>query len=119
MPRGPTLPALGNDRAPNLDQQEQCDPCVKLPNCRIREDQQQDPAELCDADGDGIGLAGPAPRRIMLGGAQPQEEHRDPHHHVAGDRDAVVDGSALVDRVEHLRESKRQDDHADHLHHRG
>jgi hypothetical protein len=73
---------------------------------------------LRDANGEGIGLAGPAPWRILPGCAQPQEDHGDPHHHVAGHGDAVVDWLALVDRMEDLGEAESEDDHSDHLHHR-
>ncbi len=118
VPWGPALASLGDDRARDLDQQEQRTPGEELPDCRVGEDQQQHPADLGDSDGDGIGLAGPAPWRILPGGTQPEEDHGDPHHHVAGHRDAVVDRAALVDRMEDLGEAESEDDHADHLHHR-
>ena len=80
--------------------------------------EQGHPAGLGHDDRDDVRPARLAPRRVLAGGARPLEDHRHAHDDVARDHHPVVDGLALVDRLEHRRQAEREHDHPDHLHHR-
>ena len=112
------LAPLGHPRAGELDADQHDDPEERLGHARVRE-QQDEPSGLGDQDRDDVGLARRAAGRIVARRTRPLQDHRHPHHDVAGDHHAVVDGLALVDRFEHRGEAEREDHHADHLQHRG
>ena len=82
------------------------------------DDREDDPEHLGDGDRPDVRERGAPPGRVVTGGAEPEEHHRDPHDDVPGDHHAVVEDVALLDRRERLLQAEREDDHADHLHHR-
>ena len=118
VPGSAALAVLRDPRPGELDQQQRRRPREHAGHRRVG-DRERHPAHLRDQDRLEVGKAGRAPLRILARGAAPLEHHRDPHDHVAGHHHAVVDGLALVDRVEHVRQAERQHHHPDHLHHRG
>ena len=76
------------------------------------------PPDLGNRDGDGIGKAGTAPGGILSCRAQPLKHEGDAHDHVAEHHDRVVEVFAVLDGGEQAWQADRQDQHADHLHHR-
>ena len=82
-------------------------------------DEQHDPPDLRDRDGDDEDPRGRATDGVLAGRPHPLEDHREPHHDVAQDHHPVVEHLALLERGEHVGQAEREDQHPDHLHHRG
>ena len=80
---------------------------------------EHDPGRLRDDQAADEEPADRRPVRVLAAGAQPLEDHRHPHHDVAEHHHPVVEVVVVQQRLEHVGQAERQDDDADHLHHRG
>ena len=118
VPRGAAADVLGDERADQLDQDEDHDPGEHHADARVGE-REEDPADLRDGEGEDEDLADLAPVGVLPGRPHPLGDHRHPHDHVAQHHHAVVDVLAVLERGEHPGQAERQHDDAHHLHHRG
>ena len=109
---------LGEQRPGQLDRDEHQHGDRGDRHRRLRGEQQH-PAGLGDHEGDDhLGAERPA-GGVLSAGPQPLEHHRQPHDHVAGDHQLVVEVLVVVHhRLEHPRQPEGEHQHADHLHHR-
>ena len=114
----PPCEALGEHRPGELHEQQDRDPHERDGERRLG-DQQGDPPGLGHQERRGVLVAGRAARRVLPCGAQPLEDQRQAHDDVAGHHDPVVDRVAVVQGREHVRQAEREDQHAQHLDHRG
>ena len=117
VPRRPALPPLRDDRPDHLDADEHRGDHERRHEREV-DDREHDPEDLRDRDRPDVRHGSRSARRVVAGGAQPEEDHRHAHDDVARDHDAVVEDVSLLDRRERLLEPEREHDHAEHLHHR-
>ena len=89
---------------------------ITIVNGSMSSDGGRDPAELGDADDDGVADRRATSLRIRHGDPDPQADEGDPHDDIPGDQDPVVELLARVEAREHTRDPEDQDDDADHLH---
>jgi hypothetical protein len=112
-----SLAALREERADHLDPDEDGEERERRPDGQ-GDDRERDPEHLRDRDRPDVGNRRRASHGIVASRSRPEKDHGNAHHDVTGDHHPVVDGATLVDRRKHLLEPEREDDHADHLHHR-
>ena len=118
VPRRAAVAGLGEHRPGELHEQQDRDPHERDADRRLG-DQQDDPPGLGHQERLTYFVAGGAARRVLAGGAQPLEDQRQAHDDVAGHHDPVVDRVAVVEGREHVGQAEGEDQHAQHLHHRG
>jgi hypothetical protein len=116
VPGGAALAPLRDRRAGELDGVEDQEQRERRAD-RERQEDQRGPARLGHDDRPEVRQVRRPSGRVVPRRPQPLEGHRNAHHDVARDDDAVVEHVAVVDRGEHLGQPQRQDHDADHLHH--
>ena len=118
VPRRPAaLLSLGDERSRQLEKQQRSRNDQARRHGQPREEQEH-PADLRDGVRRDVWLGDPPARPIVPRRSCPEEHHAEAHHDVSADHHTVVEALAVIDRREHLLESERENDRADHLQHR-